>query len=102
MLAILLDGENGVYQTQMDGLGKQIAVTDDSVLKDAINGSDIYLTVDRSIQMVVEDILEEAVKKYDANYGQVVVMRPSSGEVLALANYPDFDLNNIYFTYLQV
>jgi len=90
----LLDGENGVYQTQMDGLGKQIAVTDDSVLKDAINGSDIYLTVDRSIQMVVEDILEEAVKKYDANYGQVVVMRPSSGEVLALANYPDFDLNN--------
>jgi len=90
----LLDGENGVYQTQIDGLGKQIAVSDDSVLKDAVDGSDVYLTIDRSIQMVVEDILEKAVNKYDANFGQVIVMRPKTGEVLAMTNYPDFDLNN--------
>jgi len=90
----ILNGENGVYQTQRDGLGKQIAITDDSILQDAVDGSNVFLTIDRSIQMVTEKILEEAVKTYQADFGQVIIMVPKTGEVLAMANYPTFDLNN--------
>lgn len=54
----------------------------------------IYTTIDRSIQKKVETILEKWVKKYRANKGTVVVMEPKTGRVLAMANYPTYNLNN--------
>lgn len=57
--------------------------------------SDIYLTIDAGFQHITETALEQGVKAASAKSGIVVVMRPKTGEVLALANYPSFDPNII-------
>ncbi len=62
--------------------------------KKALEGIDIYTTIDRNIQRKVEDILEAGVKKYRANKGSVVIMEPKTGKILSLANYPKYDPNN--------
>lgn len=54
----------------------------------------IYTTIDRNIQNRVEYILEEGVKSYRANKWTIVVMEPQTWRILAMANYPTYDLNN--------
>jgi cell division protein FtsI (penicillin-binding protein 3) len=56
-------------------------------------GSDIYLSVDNLIQHVTERELSQAVKDSGARFGTALVMDPYSGEVLAMATYPDYDPN---------
>jgi len=68
------------------------------------DGADIYLTIDYNIQFKAEKILDEAIKKYEARSGTIIVADPYSGEILALAQFPRFDLNNYgdvkdYLTY---
>lgn len=60
----------------------------------AIPGADIYLTINRAVQKLVEDEIATAVETYAADSGRVLVMNPRTGEVLAMANYPTFDPNN--------
>ena len=57
-------------------------------------GNDIVLTLDETIQYIAEAELNKAIKTNGAKSGTVIVMDPSSGEVLALANYPDYNLND--------
>jgi len=57
----------------------------------AENGRDMVLTIDRSLQFMIEQRLKTAVEKYGAKSGSVVVMEPQTGGVLALANYPTYD-----------
>ena len=54
-------------------------------------GADIYLTIDSEIQFVAEEELTKMVEKVHAKWGGVVIMEPSSGKILAMANYPTFD-----------
>ncbi len=56
-------------------------------------GYSVVLTIDRYIQGVVEEALEKALKDTGAKLVTAIVMRPSTGEILALANKPDFDPN---------
>jgi len=56
-------------------------------------GSDIYLSVDNLIQHITERELSEAVRNSGARFGTALVMEPYSGEVLAMATYPDYDPN---------
>ena len=56
---------------------------------------DIYLTIDKDIQGMAEKYLKEAVIKHSADKGGVGVIDVSTGEILALANYPTFDPNNV-------
>ncbi len=58
-----------------------------------LNGSDLYLTIDYNIQFQAEDLLKEARKKIDIDSGQIIVLAPDSGKILALANFPSFDVN---------
>lgn len=90
-----LQGKKGVFQTQRDGsvYGRQITVGD-SVIQQAEDGDDIVLTIDRSMEMAIEKILERGVKKYQADSGQAVVMDPKTGYVLAMAHYPSFNPNS--------
>ena len=57
------------------------------------NGTDITLTIDRSLQFVVENTLRDALKKYEADSGSIVIIDVKTGAVLALANDPNYDLN---------
>jgi len=58
------------------------------------DGADIYLTLDRNIQSVVEDALAAAVDENEAERGHVIVMNPSTGAILAMATYPSYDPND--------
>lgn len=87
-----LQGVTGKFQTKKDSVGRQITVGE-SILEPAIDGDDIVLTIDRSIQLKVEQILEYAVWEYQALSGQVIVMNPKSGAIIAMANAPGFDPN---------
>ncbi len=55
------------------------------------NGSDLELTIDRYVQFVSEAMLKDGVERYNAKSGSVVILDPSTGGVLAMANYPDFN-----------
>lgn len=59
----------------------------------SLDGSDIYLTLDYNIQFQAEALLKQAKEKLDIDSGQIIVMKPDSGKVLALANYPSFNPN---------
>jgi cell division protein FtsI/penicillin-binding protein 2 len=60
---------------------------------DPVNGGEIILSIDINAQAIAEEELIEAVKKYDAAGGMIVVTRPSSGEIIAIASAPRFDPN---------
>ena len=88
-----LQGVAGKFQTKRDSIGRQITVGE-SVLEAAVDGDDIVLTIDRSIQSKVEQILARQVKYYRADSGQVLIMNPQDGSIIAMAHYPSFDPNN--------
>jgi cell division protein FtsI (penicillin-binding protein 3) len=58
-------------------------------------GNSVVLTIDQSIQYQAEQALNEAVKNSRAKSGSVIVLDPRSGDILALANAPTFDPNNV-------
>ena len=60
---------------------------------EAENGNNVVLTIDANIQSIAEKHLKTAVEENNARNGNVIVMNPNSGDVLAMAQYPDYDLN---------
>jgi len=56
-------------------------------------GNDMYLTIDRNIQAQSEQILEDLMKEFEAVGGTIIVQNPKTGEILAIANKPDFNPN---------
>lgn len=88
-----LKGKNGIFQTQKDSVGRQITVGE-SVIQPAVNGDDIVLTIDRSIQMELDQLLAQTTKNTGAMSGQAIIMDPKTGKILAMSHYPTFDPNN--------
>jgi cell division protein FtsI/penicillin-binding protein 2 len=70
-------------------------------LPKAPKGTDLVLTIDREIQAMVEDVLNNAVKDTGAVSGTVIVMNPRNGEILAMSSTPQMDLNQ-FWTYNEV
>lgn len=63
----------------------------------AENGSDLTLSLDVNIQTIVEKYLKKAVDENDCKKGgNVIVMNPKTGDILAMASYPDYNLNEPY------
>jgi cell division protein FtsI/penicillin-binding protein 2 len=60
----------------------------------SLNGSDLYLTIDYNIQFQAEELLKQEKIKNDIDSGQIIVMKPDTGKILALANFPNFDPKN--------
>ncbi len=101
------DGRAGIEQKWNDiltGTAGQRLVTLDvngDAITDGIeeyiaaeNGSNIYLTIDSKIQGICEKYLKQAVIDNQADSGGVILMNPQTGDILAMANYPDYDLND--------
>ena len=65
------------------------------ILKEPEDGKDLVLTIDETIQFYAEKELEKAVRKTGAKWGTVIIAHSSSGEILAMANFPSYDLNNL-------
>ena len=86
-----LAGAPGAIQLERDGKETSYG---SAVVKAAVPGKDIGLTIDRNLQYVAKAALKEAVVSNRADHGSVVAMDPHTGEVLALENYPSFDLND--------
>ncbi|MDH8676721.1 penicillin-binding transpeptidase domain-containing protein [Fusibacter bizertensis] len=89
----ILIGEPGLLHVTTDVYGRQLAYGEDE-LKAPQNGDSLRLTLDNSIQFFVEDRLEAALELHDAKSVSAIVMDPKTGEILAMASKPDFDLNN--------
>jgi cell division protein FtsI (penicillin-binding protein 3) len=64
-------------------------------LKEPEDGKDLVLTIDEAIQFYAEKELEKAVLESGAKWGSVIIAHPSSGEILAMANFPAYNLNNL-------
>jgi cell division protein FtsI (penicillin-binding protein 3) len=60
----------------------------------ALAGHNIELTIDQGIQYVAEQALDNAVRNFEARAGTVVVVQPDTGEILAMANFPDYNPND--------
>lgn len=76
---------------QKDG-GQRSIGSGQRVIKGRL-GKDIYLTIDKQIQYIAEKELARAVAEAKAKTGSVVVLEPQSGQVLAMASFPDYDPN---------
>ena len=92
-----LKGTDGIKQVDMTVDG---AITSEYISEEAVAGSDVVLTIDANLQKVAEEALEKNIKdiangKYgegnDADAGAVVVMNVNTGEILAMASYPDYN-----------
>jgi cell division protein FtsI (penicillin-binding protein 3) len=66
----------------------------DQVTKPPVPGRDIVLTIHATIQYIAERALARAVEEHSATSGTVIVLDPATGDILALANYPDYDVND--------
>ncbi len=80
-----------------DGEGRVIYSGADSFLT-SDNGNTVYLTIDNNIQYQVERELKKTVDQKQALSGTVIVMNPKNGEILALANYPSYNPNDLSTT----
>ena len=88
----MLKGQSGSLSRERDPNGR-IITTGNNVYQQEVDGSSVVLTIDRTIQDKVEQILEEAVTQHKADSGSIVVMDPFTGDIVGLANYPTFDSN---------
>lgn len=91
-----LKGSSGKITKITDAKGKDIA---DSVEEytDAKDGNDLILTIDATIQGIAEKYLEEAcIDNVCTDGGNIVIMNPKNGDILALASYPSYNLNEPY------
>ncbi|NWF92679.1 MAG: transpeptidase family protein [Syntrophaceae bacterium] len=88
----LLNGGNRMWTRGRDALGREI-VTGDRLLEKEDQHRNIFLTLDKHIQHMVETELSSAVQKWRARGGMAVAMDPQTGKVLAMACYPFFNPN---------
>ncbi|MDQ3767885.1 MAG: penicillin-binding protein 2, partial [Actinomycetota bacterium] len=85
-----LGGDDGRRRVVRDALGDTISVREEEV---AEPGETVRLTIDAAIQGQVEDVLARVGERYSPKGATALVMRPQTGELLALANWPRVDAN---------
>lgn len=88
----VLSGESGLVMVLRDGRGNYLS-SFSRIIKPPVKGKDIYLTVDERIQQIVEEEIEKCWETSNPKKISVIVMDPKTGEILAMANKPNFDPN---------
>ncbi len=87
-----LSGKNGAKEVVKDRLGQIISNV--ALLKKPVQGRNLVLSIDHRIQYLAYRALAQAVTKYHAASGSVVVLNVKTGEVLAMVNQPSYNPNN--------
>ncbi len=98
-----LEGYYDNFLRQRDGIGLTAQPhglltdlpTDVQRFLPSVSGKDLVLTIDRTVQWIAQDELQKGLQKYRAKSGTIIVMDPRTGAVIALANAPTFDPNNL-------
>jgi cell division protein FtsI/penicillin-binding protein 2 len=85
----LLAGQNGVCDSSQDAAGNELAFCRTAEMP-AVDGAQVVLTIDLALQQVVEQALAKAMTQYHPSNASCVVIRPATGEILALASLPGF------------
>jgi len=88
-----IKGTSGYFLAERDALGRNIYPKGVNI-KDSSSGSDVILTIDRTVQHITERELGAAVKKFDAKFVIAIVMDPKTVEVLSMAVQPVFNPNS--------
>ena len=92
----ILSGKAGSISRATDATGEEIG-DEGEVYEEPINGKDIVLSIDMTIQSIAEKYLEEAcIDNSCTDGGNIVIMNPKNGDILAMATYPSYNLNEPY------
>ena len=90
----VLKGVSGNITTSIDASQSEIPNSEQSFIP-AENGYNLTLTLDVNIQRIVEKYLQEAVEEHScSNGGNAILMNPKTGDIIAMASYPTYDLNS--------
>ena len=96
-----LKGKQGSIQRHTDAKGGEIGKEGENYVS-AIDGNDLVLTVDFTIQSIAEKYLQEAcIDNVCTDGGNIVIMNPQNGDILAMATYPSYNLNTPYEAYTE-
>ncbi|MGI6238793.1 MAG: stage V sporulation protein D, partial [Christensenellales bacterium] len=87
-----LSGKSGKVLGEIDGKGRQLGYGESEYVP-AVDGYDVALTIDATIQGFCEKAAREAIEVNRADSIRILVMNPQTGEILAMVMKPDFDLN---------
>ena len=107
-----LDGIEAIYEDELQGeKGRITKVTDANggeienegeSYTSAVDGNDLVLSIDATIQGIAEKYLKEAcIDNKCTDGGNIIVMNPKTGDILAMAGYPDYNLNTPYETTIE-
>ena len=96
-----LKGTKGAIQRHTDAKGGEIGKEGENYVP-AVDGNDLVLTIDLTIQSIAEKYLEEAcIDNKCTDGGNIVIMNPQNGDILAMATYPSYNLNEPYEPYTE-
>lgn len=92
-----LIGRKGYISKMIDAKGRDFGEEGEQY-ENPVSGCDLVLSIDMTIQSIVEKYLEEAcIDNECTDGGNIIIMNPKNGDVLAMATYPFYDLNNPYY-----
>ncbi|MFZ2804385.1 MAG: penicillin-binding protein 2 [Patescibacteria group bacterium] len=89
----ILAGTPGTLSAEKDASGHQLIIGQTD-LQGAVNGSDVVLTIDRTIQYEACALIQQAVAAHQADQGSILIMDPQTGAIMAMCSSPDFDPSN--------
>lgn len=96
-----LAGSKGTIERHADAKGGEIGEEGENYVP-AIDGNDLILTIDKNIQSIIEKYLEEAcIDNKCTDGGNIVVMNPKNGEIIGMATYPNYNLNEPFEPYTE-
>ena len=94
-----LRGKDGVLTVTKNSLGE---IVKEEITVEPIAGKDVYLTIDIEVQMAAEDALKQYMKDFNKQKGASVAIDPTSGDILAIASYPTYDLSTFSQDYTDL
>jgi cell division protein FtsI (penicillin-binding protein 3) len=83
--------EHGLKKVKKDNIGRTIETIE--IIKKPIIGQDIFLTLDKRIQIIGYETLRKYIEKFKAESGSIVLIESNSGDIISMTNYPSFNPN---------